>query len=144
MPRCTSWVRCCGTAPKRKSGSICLKIATGELRLQAFGVTEPDAGTDTTRISTTAERRGDTFVVNGEKVFISRVQHSDLMLLLVRTTPREQVAKRTHGLSLLLVDLQEAVGNGMVVEPIYTMMNNETNRLEFHDLEAVSYTHLTL
>lgn len=112
------------------------KIATGELRLQAFGVTEPDAGTDTTRISTTAERRGDTFVVNGEKVFISRVQHSDLMLLLVRTTPREQVAKRSHGLSLLLVDLREAVGNGMVVEPIYTMMNNETNRLEFHDLEV--------
>jgi acyl-CoA dehydrogenase len=106
------------------------------LRLQAFGVTEPDAGTDTTRISTTAERRGDTFVVNGEKIFISRVQHSDLMLLLVRTTPREQVAKRSQGLSLLLVDLREAIGNGIAVEPIRTMMNNETNRLEFHDLEV--------
>jgi acyl-CoA dehydrogenase len=112
------------------------RIASGELRLQAFGVTEPEAGTDTTGLRTTAVRRGDRYVVNGEKVFISRVQHSDLMVLLVRTTPLEQVPKRSQGLSVLLVELRDAVGKGMEVEPIRTMMNNETNRLHFHDLEV--------
>jgi acyl-CoA dehydrogenase len=111
-------------------------IASGELRLQAFGVTEPVAGTDTTALQTTAERRGDRYVVNGEKVFISRVQHSDLMLLLARTTPIERVERRGQGLSVLLVDLREAVGNGLDVEPIPTMLNNETNRLRFRDLEV--------
>jgi acyl-CoA dehydrogenase len=112
------------------------RIAGGELRLQAFGVTEPATGSDTTALGTTALRRGDRYVVNGEKVFISRVQHSDLMVLLVRTTPLEQVEKKRHGLSVLLVDLREAVGNGLEVEPIRTMLNNETNRLRFHDLEV--------
>src|SRR6266540_4103794 len=110
------------------------RIASGELRLQAFGVTEPAAGTDTTSLRTTAVRRGDRYVVNGEKVFISRVQHSDLMVLLVRTTPLEQVERRSHGLSVLLVDLREATGHGLDVEPIRTMLNNQTNRLRFHDL----------
>jgi acyl-CoA dehydrogenase len=112
------------------------RIASGGLRLQAFGVTEPEAGTDTTGLRTTAVRRGDRYVVNGEKVFISRVQHSDLMVLLVRTTPLERVARRSQGLSVLLVDLREAAGKGMEVEPIRTMMNNETNRLRFRDLEV--------
>jgi acyl-CoA dehydrogenase len=112
------------------------KIASGELRLQAFGVTEPEAGTDTTGLRTVATRQGDRYVVNGEKIFISRVQHSDLMVLLVRTTPRERVAKRGHGLSVLLVDLREAIGNGLGVKPIRTMVNNETNRLTFINLEV--------
>ena len=110
------------------------QLAAGALRLQAFGVTEPEAGTDTTRIRTTARRDGDCYLVTGEKVYISRVRHSDLMLLLVRTTPLEQVRKRSQGLSLLLVDLREAVGHGLEVFPIRTMINNETNRLRFHDL----------
>jgi len=112
------------------------RIAGGELRLQAFGVTEPVAGTDTTHLRTTAVRRGDRYVVNGEKVFISRVQHSDLMVLLVRTTPLERVRTPSQGLSVLLVDLREAIGKGLEVEPISTMVNNETNRLRFHDLEV--------
>ncbi|HKO23913.1 MAG TPA: acyl-CoA dehydrogenase family protein [Chloroflexota bacterium] len=110
------------------------KIARGELRLQAFGVTEPEAGTDTTRLSTTAVRRGDHYVVSGRKIFISRVQHSDLMLLLARTTPLEGVTKRSHGLSVFLVDLRDAIGHGLTVTPIRTMLNNETNELCFHDL----------
>ena len=89
------------------------KIADGSLRLQAFGVTEPNTGTDTTKLKTFAERRGDKYIVNGQKVFISRTEHSDLMILLVRTTPLEQVKKKTEGLSVLLVDLREAVGNGL-------------------------------
>src|SRR5919108_548066 len=110
------------------------KIARGELRLQAFGVTEPEAGSDTTRLSTTAVRRGDHYVVNGRKIFISRVQHSDLMLLLARTTPLEGVTKRSQGLSVFLVDLRDAIGHGLTVTPIRTMLNNETNELCFHDL----------
>ena len=110
------------------------KIARGELRLQAFGVTEPEAGTDTTRLSTTAVRRGDHYVVNGRKIFISRVQHSDLMLLLARTTPLEGVTTRSQGLSVFLVDLRDAIGHGLTVTPIRTMLNNETNELYFQDL----------
>jgi acyl-CoA dehydrogenase len=109
-------------------------IAAGTLRLQAFAVTEPDAGTDTTRISTFAERRGDRYVVSGRKIFISRVQHSDLMMLLARTTPLAQVTKRGDGLSLFLLDLREA-GGRLTVEPIRTMVNNETNRLTFDGVE---------
>jgi acyl-CoA dehydrogenase len=112
------------------------RIAAGELRLQAFGVTEPTSGTDTTRIRTTAVRRGDRYLVNGQKVFISRTEHSDLLLLLVRTTPREECAKRTEGLSVLLVDLREAVGNGLTIEPLATMMNHATTELFFDDLEV--------
>ncbi|WP_314177693.1 acyl-CoA dehydrogenase family protein [Streptomyces winkii] len=107
-------------------------IASGELRLQAFGVTEPTAGTDTTSIRTTAERTSDGYVVNGQKVFISRVQHSDLMLLLARTTPREQTAKKSEGMSLFLIDLREAEGVGL--RPIRTMVNHETNEVFFDDV----------
>src|SRR5919197_3106834 len=110
------------------------KIARGELRLQAFGVTEPQAGTDTTRLSTSAVRRGDHYVVNGRKIFISRVQHSDLLLLLARTTPLNRVTTRSQGLSVFLVDLRDAIGHGLTVTPIRTMLNNETNELCFHDL----------
>ncbi len=110
-------------------------IAAGELRLQAFAVTEPDAGLDTTQIATFAERRGDRYVVRGRKIFISRVQHSDLMLLLARTTPPAQVETRTQGLSLFLVDLREA-GRGLTVRPIRTMLNNETNELVFDGVEV--------
>jgi len=110
-------------------------IASGELRLQAFAVTEPDAGSDTTRITTVAKKQGDRYVVSGKKTFISRVQHSDLMVLLARTTPLEQVEKKTRGLSVFLVDLRE-LGNGqMAVRPIDTMINHETNELFFDGLE---------
>jgi acyl-CoA dehydrogenase len=111
-------------------------IASGELRLQAFGVTEPDAGTDTTSITTSAVRQGDRYLVSGRKIFISRVQHSDLMLLLVRTTPLDEVKKRSEGLSILLVDLREAMKNGLKVKQIPIMLNNETNELTFQDLEV--------
>lgn len=111
-------------------------IARGELRLQAFGVTEPDAGTDTGSITTTAIRDGDRYRINGRKMFISRVQHADLMLLLARTTPREQVKRRTDGLSVLLVDLRAAIGHGLTVTPIPVMLNNETNELRFDDVEV--------
>jgi acyl-CoA dehydrogenase len=110
------------------------RIASGALRLQAFGVTEPTSGTDTTRIRTTAVRDGAVYRVSGQKVFISRTEHSDLMLLLVRTTPRDQVAKPTDGMSVLLVDLREAVGNGLTIKPIATMMNHATTELYFDDL----------
>jgi len=110
-------------------------IAAGELRLQAFGVTEPNAGSDTTRITTTAARRGDRYLVTGQKTFISRVQHSDLMILLARTTPREQVQKRTDGLSVFLVDLR-AAGDRLRVRPVETMVNHETNELFFDGLEV--------
>ncbi len=110
-------------------------IADGSLRLQAFGVTEPDAGSDTTRIRTTAERSRDRYVVNGRKVFISRVEHSDLMLLLARTTPADKVARRTEGLSVFIVDLREAVGNGLTVRPLRMMVNHATTELAFDGLE---------
>jgi len=111
-------------------------IAAGRLRLQAFGVTEPSSGTDTTRIRTMAVRDGDDYVINGQKVFISRAEHSDLLLLLVRTTPREQVSKRTDGLSVLLVDLRQAVGNGLTIKPLATMMNHASTELFFQDLRV--------
>jgi acyl-CoA dehydrogenase len=111
------------------------KIATGELRLQAFGVTEPESGTDTTSLRTTAVRKGDSYVVNGSKIYISRVQHSDLMILLARTTSLQEVEKRSSGLSVFLVDLQEAMSNGLSVRPIRVMMNNETNELFFDNVE---------
>jgi acyl-CoA dehydrogenase len=110
-------------------------IARGELRLQAFGVTEPTAGVDTTKIATTAVRRGDRYVVNGQKVWTSRVQHSDLMLVLARTSPPD-AADRTFGLSTLLVDLRDAKPGAIDVRPIRTLMNHETNEVFFHDLEV--------
>jgi len=111
------------------------KIATGEVRLQAFGVTEPGAGTDTTAITTQAVRRGDAYVINGQKVWISRAEHSDLMVLLARTTPREETAKKTEGLSVFLLDMREAVGRGLTIKPIRTMFNHATTELFFDDLE---------
>ena len=112
------------------------KIASGELRLQAFGVTEPTTGTDTTRMKTMAVRRGDRYVVNGQKVWISRVDYSDLMLLVARTTPLEEVKKRTDGLSVLLVDLKTAIGRGMTVRPIRAMINHATTEVFFDNLEV--------
>jgi acyl-CoA dehydrogenase len=111
------------------------KIASGELRLQSMGVTEPGTGTDTTRIKTTAARKGDRYVVNGQKVWISRIQHSDLMILLARTTPLADVNKKSEGMSIFIVDLRTAIGKGMTVRPIRNMVNHETNELFFDNLE---------
>ena len=111
------------------------RIAAGELRLQSMAVTEPGTGTDTTRLTTAAVRKGDRYVVNGQKVWTSRVQHSDLMILLARTTPAGGIRKRTEGLSLFLVDLRETVGRGLEVRPIQNMVNHETNELFFDNLE---------
>jgi acyl-CoA dehydrogenase len=111
------------------------KIASGELRLQSMGVTEPTTGTDTTKIKTTAVRKGDRYVINGQKVWISRVQHSDLMILLARTTPLSDVKKKSEGMSIFIVDLHHAIGNGMTVRPIPNMVNHETNELFFDNLE---------
>lgn len=111
------------------------RIAAGELRLQSMGVTEPTTGTDTTRIKTTAVRKGDRYVINGQKVWISRVQHSDLMILLARTTPLDEVKRKSEGMSIFMVDLHHAVENGMTVKPIANMVNHETNELFFDDLE---------
>jgi acyl-CoA dehydrogenase len=111
-------------------------IARGELRLQSMGVTEPTSGTDTTQIRTTAVRRGDRYLIDGQKVWISRVQHSDLMILLARTTPADQVARRADGMSLFIVDLRAAIGHGMTVRPIANMVNHETNELFFDGLEV--------
>lgn len=108
-------------------------IASGELRLQAFGVTEPDAGSETTRISTTAVRKGDHYVINGQKIWTSRVQHSDLMLLLARTTPYDELTDKTRGLSVFLVDLRTA-GSSVEARPISTMINHETNQVFINDL----------
>jgi len=113
-------------------------IANGELRLQAFGITEPEAGTDTTKLRTTATRRGDRYIINGEKIYISRVLHSDLMMLLARTTPLEEVARKSDGLSVFLIDIRDAMGRGLTVDPIDIMINNQTNRLRFTDLEIPS------
>ncbi|MDX6381331.1 MAG: acyl-CoA dehydrogenase [Rubrobacteraceae bacterium] len=112
------------------------KIASEELRLQAFGVTEPEAGTDTTSISTFAKKRGDKYVVNGRKIYISRVQYSDLMILLARTTPLEEVEKRSHGLSVFIVDLRPIIDKNLKVERRRVMMNNFTNKLEFKEVEV--------
>jgi len=111
------------------------KIAAGELRLQSMGVTEPTTGTDTTKIKTTAVKKGDRYVINGQKVWISRVQHSDLMILLARTTPIEQVTKKTEGMSIFIVNLHDAIGHGLTVRPILNMVNHETNELFFDNLE---------
>ena len=111
------------------------KIAAGELRLQSMGVTEPTTGTDTTKIKTTAVRKGDRYVINGQKVWISRVRHSDYMILLARTTPLDQVKKKSEGMSIFLVDIKEALKTGMELRPIENMVNHETNELFFDNLE---------
>jgi acyl-CoA dehydrogenase len=112
------------------------RIASGALRLQAFGVSEPTTGSDTTQLKTTATRTGDRYLVRGQKIWISRAEHSDLLLLLVRTTPVARVTKRTDGLSILLVDMRHAVGHGLTIRPIRTMMNHATTELFFDDLEV--------
>ncbi|NCV10323.1 MAG: acyl-CoA dehydrogenase [Rhodobacteraceae bacterium] len=111
------------------------KIAAGEIRLQSMGVTEPTTGTDTTKIKTTAIRKGDRYVINGQKVWISRVRHSDYMILLARTTPLDQVKKKSEGMSIFLVDIKEALKTGMELRPIENMVNHETNELFFDNLE---------
>ena len=111
------------------------KIASGEWRLQSMAVTEPGTGTDTTQLKTTAVRRGDRYVVNGQKVWISRIQHSDWMVLLARTTPLSQVARKSEGLSIFIVDIQQALAKGMRVRPIRNMVNHETNEVFFDELE---------
>jgi acyl-CoA dehydrogenase len=111
------------------------KIATGELRLQSMAVTEPSTGTDTTKLKTTAVKKGDRYMVNGQKVWISRVQHSDLMILLARTTPVAEVKRKSEGMSIFIVDLKQSVGNGLTVQPILNMVNHETNELFFDNLE---------
>jgi acyl-CoA dehydrogenase len=110
------------------------RVASGELRLQAFGVTEPTSGTDTASLRTVARRDGDNFVVNGQKIWTSRAEHSDLMLLLARTTPREQVAKRTDGLSIFIVDMRSVRGRGLIIRPISTMMNHSTCEVFFDNM----------
>jgi acyl-CoA dehydrogenase len=110
-------------------------IAAGKLRLQSMAVTEPTTGTDTTQLKTTAVKKGDRYVVNGQKVWISRIQHSDLMILLARTTPLADVKRRSEGMSVFLVDLHQAIGRGMAVRPILNMVNHETNEVFFDDLE---------
>jgi acyl-CoA dehydrogenase len=112
------------------------RIATGELRLQSMAVTEPTAGTDTTKIKTTAVRKGDRYVINGQKVWTSRLQHSDLMIVLARTTPLEQVKKKSEGMSIFIVDVREASGKSLVVKPIRNMVNHETNQIFFDELEV--------
>ena len=110
------------------------RVASGELRLQAFGVTEPTSGTDTSRIRTFARRDGDKYFVSGQKIWISRAEHSDLMVLLVRTTPREAAQRPSDGMSVLLVDMREAIGNGLTIRPIRTMLNHATTELFFDEL----------
>jgi acyl-CoA dehydrogenase len=112
------------------------RIASGELRIQSMAVTEPTTGTDTTKLKTTAIRKNDRYVVNGQKVWISRVQHSDLMILLARTTPLADVRKKSEGMSVFIVDVKEALGRGMTVRPIPNMVNHETNELFFDNLEV--------
>jgi acyl-CoA dehydrogenase len=111
-------------------------IAKGELRLQAFGVTEPTSGTDTSSIKTFARRAGDHYVVSGQKIWTSRAEHSDLMLLLARTSPKEEAAKRTHGLSVFLLDMRDALGHGLSIRPIRTMMNHATTEVFFDEVKV--------
>jgi len=126
-------LRHCSEAQKRK---YLPKIAKGELRLQAFGITEPSAGTDTSSIRTAAVRKGDRYVVNGQKVWTSRAEHSDLMLLLARTAPREEVQKKTDGLSVFIVEMKAALGRGLTIRPIRTMINHATTEIFIDNLEV--------
>jgi acyl-CoA dehydrogenase len=112
------------------------KVASGDLRLQAFGVTEPTSGTDTLALKTIAKRDGKDYIINGQKLWTSRAEHSDLMILLARTTPREEVASRTDGLSVFIVDMRDAVGNGLTIRPIETMMNHATTEIFFDNLRV--------
>ena len=134
--RCISWAPSCGTAAPAQKAEYLPKIASGALRLQAFGVTEPTSGTDTTSLRTTARRDGnDSYVVNGQKIWTSRAEHSDLMLLLARSTPRDQVAKKTDGLSTFIVDMREVLGKGLTIRPIRTMMNHNSCEVFFDNMQ---------
>jgi alkylation response protein AidB-like acyl-CoA dehydrogenase len=126
-------LRHCSEAQKEK---YLPKIAKGELRLQAFGITEPSAGTDTSSIRTTATRKGGHYVINGQKVWTSRAEHSDLMLLLARTAPREEVQKKTDGLSVFIVEMKAALGRGLTIRPIRTMINHATTEIFIDNLEV--------
>src|SRR3977135_1449278 len=126
-------LRHCSEAQKRK---YLPKIARGELRLQAFGITEPSAGTDTSSIRTAAVKKGDRYVINGQKVWTSRAEHSDLMLLLARTTPREEVQKKTEGLSVFIVEMKAALGRGLPRRPILTMINHAATEIVIDNLEV--------
>lgn len=119
----------------KQKNDLLPRIAAGEIRLQSMGVTEPTTGTDTTKIKTTAVKKGDRYVINGQKVWISRVSHSDYMILLARTTPLEQVKKKSEGMSIFLVDIKDALASGMELRPIENMVNHETNELFFDNLE---------
>ena len=121
-------------AARTRRSATCPGIASGALRLQAFGVTEPTSGTDTTALRTVAKREGDKYIVNGQKIWTSRAEHSDLMLLLARTTPRGEVAKKTDGLSTFIVDMKAALGNGLTIRPIRTMMNHNTTEVFFDNM----------
>ncbi len=134
MPRCTRWARLLRHGGAEQKQRYLPRIASGDLRLQAFGVTEPTSGTDTLSLRTTALRDGDDYVVNGQKIWTSRAEQSDLMLLLARTTPREQVKRRTEGLSVFLVDMRAA--NGLAIRPIRTMMNHATTEVFFDDMRV--------
>ena len=119
----------------KQKNDLLPRIAAGEIRLQSMGVTEPTTGTDTTKIKTTAVKKGDRYVINGQKVWISRVSHSDYMILLARTTPLEQVKKKSEGMSIFLVDIKDALASGMELRPIENLVNHETNELFFDNLE---------
>ncbi|ONG48359.1 acyl-CoA dehydrogenase, partial [Pseudoroseomonas deserti] len=121
---------------ERQKAEYLPKIASGELRLQAFGVTEPTSGTDTTALRTVARKEGDKYIVNGQKIWTSRAEHSDLMLLLARTTPRDQVAKKTEGLSTFIVDMRTVLGKGLTIRPIRTMMNHNSCEVFFDNMEV--------
>ncbi len=112
------------------------RVASGELRLQAFGVTEPSSGTDTLSLKTTAKRDGDHYIVNGQKIWTSRAEHSDLMILLARTTPKDEVSSRTDGLSVFIVNMKDAIGNGLTIRPIETMMNHATTEVFFDNMRV--------
>src|SRR6202049_1289674 len=137
LPRCTPWAPCCGMAATSKRAKWLPKVATGELRLQAFGVTEPTSGTDTSSLKTFARRDGNGgYIVNGQKIWTSRAEYSDLMILLARTTPKEQAKKRTDGLSVFIVGMTAAKGHGLEIRPIRTMMNHSTTEVFFTDMRV--------
>jgi acyl-CoA dehydrogenase len=121
---------------ERQKETYLPRIASGEMRLQAFGVTEPTSGTDTSALKTTAVREGDHYVVSGQKIWTSRAEHSDLMLLLARTTPKEKVTKRTDGLSVFIVDMREALKAGLTIRPIRTLMNHSTTEVFFDNVRV--------
>jgi acyl-CoA dehydrogenase len=131
-----SWAPCCATARRRRSGPGCPASPRETCGSRPSAVTEPTSGTDTTSLRTTARREGDRYIVNGQKLWTSRAEHSDLMVLLARTSPKEETARKTEGLSVFIVDMREASGNGMTIRPIRTMMNHATTEIFFDNLSV--------